>query len=72
MILIWQRKLAVAWAIVSVFAAAFGVIFAATGLGENPLTSAALGLTVQMFAGAGLGIAAQAFLAWGVIFHVMP
>lgn len=33
---------------------------------------AAIGLTVQMFAGAGLGIAAQAFLAWGLIFHVMP
>ena len=30
------------------------------------------GLTVQMFAGAFLGIAAQAFLAWGLIFHVMP
>jgi hypothetical protein len=25
-----------------------------------------------MFAGAGLGIAAQAFLAWGLIFHLMP
>jgi hypothetical protein len=25
-----------------------------------------------MFAGAFLGIAAQAFLAWGLIFHVMP
>jgi hypothetical protein len=24
-----------------------------------------------MFAGASLGIAAQAFLAWGLIFHVM-
>jgi hypothetical protein len=33
---------------------------------------AAIGLTVQMFAGAGLGIVAQAFLAWGLIFHVMP
>ena len=33
---------------------------------------AAIGLTVQMFAGAVLGIAAQAFLAWGLIFHVMP
>jgi hypothetical protein len=33
---------------------------------------AAIGLTVQMFAGAGLGIAAQAFLAWGLVFHVMP
>jgi hypothetical protein len=32
---------------------------------------AAIGLTVQMFAGGGLGIAAQAFLAWGLIFHVM-
>jgi hypothetical protein len=32
----------------------------------------AIGLTVQMFAGAGLGIAAQAFLAWGLIFHIMP
>ncbi len=33
---------------------------------------AALVLTVQIFAGAFLGIAAQAFLAWGLIFHVMP
>ena len=33
---------------------------------------AAIGLTVQMFAGAGLGIAAQAFLAWGLIFRLMP
>jgi hypothetical protein len=33
---------------------------------------AAIGLTIQVFAGAFLGIAAQAFLAWGVIFHVMP
>jgi hypothetical protein len=33
---------------------------------------AALALTGQMFAGAFLGIAAQAFLAWGLIFHVMP
>jgi hypothetical protein len=33
---------------------------------------AAIGLTVQMFAGASLGIAAQAFLAWGLVFHVMP
>ena len=33
---------------------------------------AAIGLTIQMFAGAGLGIAAQAFLAWGLIFHLMP
>jgi hypothetical protein len=33
---------------------------------------AAIGLTLQMFAGAGLGIAAQAFLAWGLIFHLMP
>jgi hypothetical protein len=32
----------------------------------------AAGLTLQMFAGAVLGIAAQAFLAWGLIFHVMP
>jgi hypothetical protein len=32
----------------------------------------AIGLTVQMFSGAFLGIAAQAFLAWGLIFHVMP
>jgi hypothetical protein len=32
----------------------------------------ALVLTGQMFAGAFLGIAAQAFLAWGLIFHVMP
>jgi len=31
-----------------------------------------IGLTGQMFAGAFLGIAAQAFLAWGIIFHVMP
>jgi hypothetical protein len=30
------------------------------------------GFDIQMFAGAGLGIAAQAFLAWGLIFHVMP
>ena len=33
---------------------------------------AALVLTGQMFAHAFLGIAAQAFLAWGLIFHVMP
>jgi K+-transporting ATPase A subunit len=33
---------------------------------------AAIGLTAQMFAGAGLGIAAQAFLAWSLIFQVMP
>jgi hypothetical protein len=33
---------------------------------------AAIGLTTQMFAGVGLGLAAQAFLAWGLIFHVMP
>jgi hypothetical protein len=33
---------------------------------------AALVLTGQMFAGTFLGIAAQAFLAWGLIFHVMP
>ncbi len=33
---------------------------------------AAIGLTVQMFAGAFLGIAAQAFLAWVLIFDVMP
>jgi hypothetical protein len=32
---------------------------------------AAIGVTTQMFAGAFLGIAAQAFLAWGLIFHVM-
>ncbi|MGH6851121.1 MAG: hypothetical protein ACREDD_11855 [Methylocella sp.] len=32
----------------------------------------AAGLTVQMFSGAFLGIAAQAFLAWGLIFRVMP
>jgi K+-transporting ATPase A subunit len=32
----------------------------------------AIGLTIQMFSGAFLGIAAQAFLAWGLIFHVMP
>jgi hypothetical protein len=32
----------------------------------------AAGLTLQMFAGAFLGVAAQAFLAWGLIFHVMP
>jgi hypothetical protein len=30
------------------------------------------GLTLQMFVGAFLGLAAQAFLAWGLIFHVMP
>jgi K+-transporting ATPase A subunit len=30
------------------------------------------GFDIQMFAGAGLGIAAQAFLARGLIFHVMP
>jgi hypothetical protein len=33
---------------------------------------AAIGLTSQIFAGVALGIAAQAFLAWGLIFHVMP
>jgi hypothetical protein len=33
---------------------------------------AALVLTSQMFAGAFLGIAAQAFLAWGLLFFVMP
>jgi hypothetical protein len=33
---------------------------------------AAIGLTIQMFTGAFLGIAAEAFLAWGLIFHVMP
>jgi hypothetical protein len=33
---------------------------------------AALVLTGQMFAGVFLGIAAQAFLAWGLLFHVMP
>jgi hypothetical protein len=33
---------------------------------------AALVLTGQMYSGAFLGIAAQAFLAWGLIFHVMP
>jgi hypothetical protein len=32
----------------------------------------AIGLTVQMFAGAFLGIAALAFLAWGLIFRLMP
>lgn len=32
----------------------------------------AIGLTFQMFVGAALGIVAQAFLAWGLIFHVMP
>ncbi|MGH6813417.1 MAG: hypothetical protein ACREDM_14120, partial [Methylocella sp.] len=32
----------------------------------------ALVLTGQIFAGAFLGIAAQAFLAWGLILHVMP
>ncbi|MGH6863585.1 MAG: hypothetical protein ACRECN_04835, partial [Methylocella sp.] len=37
---------------------------------ERPLT--AIGLTLQMFSGAFLGVAAQAFLAWGLIFHVMP
>jgi hypothetical protein len=39
---------------------------------EYKRQSAAIGLTIQVFAGAFLGIAAQAFLAWGVIFHVMP
>jgi hypothetical protein len=33
---------------------------------------AALVLTGQMFSGGFLGIAAQAFLAWGLIFHLMP
>jgi hypothetical protein len=33
---------------------------------------AAVALTTQMFAGAFLGIAAQAFLAWGLLFHLMP
>jgi hypothetical protein len=33
---------------------------------------AAIGMTVQLFVGAFLGLAAQAFLAWGLIFHVMP
>jgi hypothetical protein len=33
---------------------------------------AALVLTGQMFAGAVLGIAAQTFLAWGILFHLMP
>jgi hypothetical protein len=33
---------------------------------------AAIGLTVQMFAGAFLGIVAQAFVAWALIFHLMP
>jgi hypothetical protein len=33
---------------------------------------AAIGLTFQMFSGAVLGIAAQAFLAWGLLFHIMP
>ncbi|MGH6840125.1 MAG: hypothetical protein ACREDT_15320 [Methylocella sp.] len=32
----------------------------------------AIGLTVQMFSGTFLGIAAQAFLALGLIFHIMP
>jgi hypothetical protein len=32
----------------------------------------ALVLTGQIFVGSFLGIAAQAFLAWGLIFHVMP
>jgi len=33
---------------------------------------AALVLTGQMFAGAFLGIAAQAFLAWGLLYYLMP
>ncbi len=33
---------------------------------------AALALTIQMFAGAFLGIAAQAFLAWGLLYRLMP
>jgi hypothetical protein len=33
---------------------------------------AAMGLTAQMFAGVALGVAAQAFLAWGIVFHVIP
>ncbi len=33
---------------------------------------AALVLTGQMFAGALLGIAAQAFLAWGLLYHLVP
>jgi hypothetical protein len=33
---------------------------------------AALALTSQMFAGALLGIAAQAFLAWVLLYHLMP
>jgi hypothetical protein len=41
----------------------------ASSTGLEPTTSK---LIMQMFAGAGLGIAAQAFLAWGLIFHVMP
>ena len=32
----------------------------------------ALVLTIQIFAGAFLGIGAQAFLAWGLIFHLLP
>ena len=32
----------------------------------------AAGLTLQMFAGALLGIAAQAFLAWVLLYHLMP
>jgi hypothetical protein len=32
----------------------------------------AIGLTGQMVLGAVLGVAAQAFLAWGLLFHVMP
>jgi hypothetical protein len=39
---------------------------------EYKRQSAAIGLTVQMFAGAFLGIAAQGLLAWGLIFHLMP
>jgi hypothetical protein len=32
----------------------------------------ALVLTGQIFVGAFLGVALQGFLAWGLIFHVMP
>jgi hypothetical protein len=49
-ILIWQRKLAVAWAIVGA-CAAFGVIFAATGLGENPSTPAVVSVFIVVLFG---------------------
>jgi hypothetical protein len=61
-ILIWQRKLAVAWAIVGA-CAAFGVIFAATGLGENPSTPAVVSVfIVVLFGSYGLKGALQGTL----------